>query len=302
MTTSSWRPAAGSLLALCVLLAAAPAAAQGRGNAFGHGKKGGGGVSAGPSAPAAPVVLPDGSESIPVSFFGSWLDDATTMVPGTGFMSFGIGYWRMPGYTEVDVPAFDVSVGIAKRVQVGASVPVYHASEPGGPVSRGVGDLSLSSKIQLRDPGADAGRGIGFAVLPLLGVSSTAPGPGESRMSWALPASVELRRERWRTYASTGYFSRGSVFASAALELSVAPRVWVTGTISGSRATRVSDAAAELGIVRVRTDVSGSSTFALSDSLAVYGAVGRTISRRDPTSTNLFVTGGLAIGFAAWQP
>ena len=78
--------------------------------------------------------------------FASWLDDASIIEPGSGVMSFSAGYWRMAGFSELDLPSFDVGLGIAKRVQAGASVPVYHAGAPGGPVARGLGDLYLNAR------------------------------------------------------------------------------------------------------------------------------------------------------------
>src|SRR5688500_15873431 len=138
--------------ALCGLLAQ-PAAAQGRGNAFGHAK---GSTSAGAAAPASSSGSPaaDAAGSAPdtgVRNFGAWLDDASVLAPGGGFTSFSVGYWRLSSFSEVDAPSFDVAFGLTKRVQAGASVPVYHASVPGAPAVRGIGDLYLSSKIQLRE-------------------------------------------------------------------------------------------------------------------------------------------------------
>jgi hypothetical protein len=294
-------------LSLCALLVPGPAAAQGngRGNAFGHNKRpstGGGSTSTAASSGTSSAAAEGGSPVQPqgtgIRNFGSWLDDASVMAPGSGFMSFAVGYWRMPGFTEFDVPAFDVGLGVTNRVQVGASVPVYHAGEPGGPIARGLGDMYLSSKIQLRDP-AGTGTHIGFAIVPVLEWLSVAPAEG-SRASWALPGAVELQGSGWRTYGSAGYFSRGSVFAAGALEVSVSRRAWVTGTISQSRSVKRDDLSEALGFAKGRTDVSGGLTFAASDAMALFGNVGRTLSTVDPNRAILSITGGLAVNFAAW--
>lgn len=294
------RGSAALCLLFCAVLAPLPAAAQvkGHGNAFGHGKGGAGGVTTGPSAAGAPAVQPDGTG---VRNFGSWLDDASVMTPGSGFMSFAVGYWRTPGFTEFDAPSFDIGVGLGRRVQIGASVPVYHASEPGGPIARGVGDLYLSSKIQLRDPAGGKGKRIGFAVIPVVEILSVAPATGGGRVSWALPGSIEVQRDGWRAYGSAGYFSRGSLFASGAVEFSLTDRAWVTGTISESRSNKRDDLSRALGFSKIRTDVSGGVTVAVSNTMALFGMVGRTISRQDPNSARLFITGGLSMNFAAWQ-
>jgi hypothetical protein len=301
------RPPAILALLCCLAIDVLPASAQGngRGNAYGQNKRpsGGGAVSSTSGgtgeAPAAGRLAPPILDGSGVRAFGSWLDDASVMTPGSGYASFAVSYWRLPGFTEIDVPAFDVGLAVSPRVQVGLSLPVYHASEPGGPVARGVGDLQLSSKIQLRDP-ASAHHGIGVALTPLIEVLSVAPAPGSSRIYWALPGSVELRRDGWRTYGSAGYFSRGAVFASGAVEVSVTDRMWVTGTISQSRSVKEDDLSQALGLSPVRTDVSGGTTVLVTDTFAVFGSLGRTLSRLDPNRADLFVVGGLSINFAAW--
>ena len=287
---------------VCGLLAQ-PAAAQGKGggNAFGHAKAT---ASAGATAAASSSGSTDGGTSGPrpeatgVRNFGSWLDDASVLSPGDGLLSLSSGYWRLPSVTEVDVPSFDVAFGLSKRVQAGISVPVYHASVPGGPVVRGLGDLYLNSKIQLRDPAA----GLGVAVIPLLQVLSAELVPGGGRVSWALPVSLELQRPGFRVYGSTGYFSRGSLFASAALEVPVAERVWVTGTLSQSHSVKDDAEADVLGLSKNRTDVSGGVTWAAADGLAIFGSLGRTLSTTDPNRTRIFFMGGVSIGWHVNNP
>ena len=281
------------------------ASAQGKGNAFGHAKK--------PSATAATVTASAGgpvTESGAVStgadltgtrHFASWLDDASIVEPGSGVMSFAAGYWRMAGFSELDVPSFDVGIGLTRRVQAGASVPVYHASATGGPVSRGLGDLYFNSKIQLRAPAAGPGGRIGVALVPLVQVLSASPGDGESRVSWGLPIALEMQREGWRVYGSTGYFSRGSLFASAAIELPLTERAWITGTLTQSRSLKADAGADALGLPQNRTDISGGAAWAIANTVALFGSLGRTLSRDNPTDTHLFVTGGLSVNFDAWR-
>ena len=278
---------------ICALLAQT-AAAQGRGNAFGHAK---GSASAGAAAAAssgstAPSADAGGAPETGVRNFGAWLDDASVLAPGGGFTSFSVGYWRLASFTEVDAPSFDVAFGLTKRIQAGASVPVYHASAAGAPPVRGLGDLYLSSKIQLREPSAGT---FGFAVVPLVQVLSAEPFPGSGRVSWAVPVSLEYQGTGWRTYGSTGYFSRGSLFASAAVEFAVANRTWVTGTLSQSHSIRDDATADALGLSANRTDVSGGVTWAASDAVALFGAIGRTLGRDDGSATKLFLSGGLSV-------
>jgi hypothetical protein len=270
-----------------------PLAAQGNGHAYGHAKRGGG-----PSAAAAPELqLPGGTG---VRNFGSWLDDASIMPQGTGALTLSFGYWRTPLFNEWDVPVADASIGLAPRLQFGASMPYFHASEIGGPVARGFGDLYLSAKVQLREPSA-ADRKLGFSVTPVLEVLSTAPAPGSSRTSWALPLSAEWRAKRWRTFGSAGYFSRGSLFASGALELAMIERAYLTGTLTQSHSIKRDDMSASLGYAQTRLDVNGAVSAALSDTLTVFGSVGRTLSKRDPNSATVMISGGISLSFHAWQ-
>ena len=286
------------------LCLAAPAVAQGKGHgkAFGHAK-----TTASPAPAAvttanasAPGGVPSG-ELTGVRNFAAWLDDASIVEPGSGVMSFAAGYWRLAGFSELDVPSFDVGVGLARRVQVGASVPVYHASATGGPVARGIGDMYLNAKVQLREPAAGPGGRIGVALVPLVQILSAEPALGESRASWGLPVAIEVQRSGWRLYGSTGYFSRGSLFASAAVELPVAERAWITGTLTQSHSTRADAGADALGLPSNRTDISGGVTWAAANRVALFGSIGRTLSRSHPTDTHLFLTGGVAVNFDAWR-
>lgn len=283
----------GICLSLVLTTIASPLAAQGNGHAYGHAKRGGG-----PSAAAAPALQPPGGTG--VRNFGSWLDDASIMPQGSGALTLSFGYWRTPLFNEWDVPVADASIGLAPRLQFGASMPYFHASEIGGPVARGFGDLYLSAKVQLREPSA-ADRKLGFSVTPVLEVLSTAPAPGSSRMSWALPLSAEWQAKRWRTFGSAGYFSRGSLFASGALELAMTERAYLTGTVTQSHSVKRDDLSASLGYAQTRLDVNGAISAALSDTLTVFGSVGRTLSKRDPNSATVMISGGISLSFHARQ-
>jgi hypothetical protein len=278
------------------VLAASDALAQGNGHAYGHSKNRPG-AAAQPSAAGAPELQTVGISTLS---FGSWLDDASVIPQGGGTMSVAFSYWRTPSYREVDVPVIDGGVGIAPRVQFNFNVPYYHAGDSDGTVVRGIGDMYVSTKIQLKDPSTGDHR-IGFAVTPLLEILTYAPRPDASRVSWAIPASVELRRDRWRTFGSAGYFSRGALFASGALEVALTSRTAVTGTVSRSHSIRRDELSAELGLGQSRTDVSGALSVALNPAVTAFGAVARTISKQDANSSTLAVTGGVAFVFEAWQ-
>lgn len=281
---------------------------NGRGNAKGRFK---GGPVATPSSggaaqsqPQPQTVVIDGATPVSgtgVRNFGAWLDDASVLPAGAGSISLSFGWFRSPVFREFNLPTVDGGIGMTRRVQFGFSVPYYHVNEPGGPVARGVGDLYLNAKVQLRDP-ATHDSGVGFAVIPVVEVLGSDPGPDGSRFNWALPASMEIQRQRVRVFASTGYFSRGSLFATSAAEFALSDRVWATGAITGSYSTKADMLSRSLGLSKSRADVSGSVACMVAPTIAVFGGVGRTISREDANSASLVVSGGASFTFAAWKP
>ncbi len=96
---------------------------------------------------------------------------------------------------------------------------------------------------------------------------------------------MELQRDGWRVYGSAGYFSRGAIFASAAVEKAVAENAWLTGSISQSHSMKSDDLSFALGLSKNRTDVSGGVAVRVHPRAAVFGSVGRAISR-DEASTD----------------
>lgn len=281
---------------LFVLAFASPAAAQGNGHAYGRFK---GGAAPSPSSGGAAQLQPGQPTDTAIRNFGAWLDDASLLPPGSGSVSVSFSYFRSPVFREFDVPVVDGGIGMLPRVQFGFSVPYYHANEPGGPVARGLGDLYLNAKVQLRDPAAHKS-GIGFAITPVLEVLSTDPGPEGSRYHWAVPVSMELQRRSVRAFASSGYFSRGSLFASGAIELALSERVWTTGSITRSHSTKPDDVSRSLGLSQSRTDVNGGVTVMMAPTIAAFANVGRTVSRQDANSASFVASGGVSYSFAAW--
>ena len=267
----------------------ASAQGNGRGNAFGRYKST---VSA--STNPSSAIADSSIAGTGVRNFGSWLDDASVMETGTGFVSFGFGLFKTPVYREVDLPTIDSGVAIHRRVQIGMSVPYYRANVAGAPVGRGFGDMYLSAKIQLREP---SGTRAGFGLIPMVEVLSVAPLDGGSRVTWALPASIELQRQGWRVYGSAGYFSRGAMFASGAVDVELSTRTSVNGAISQSYSIHHDDLSAALGLNKARTDVNGGITFALRPDIAIYTSVGRTISARDDNSATFTFNTGVSLGF-----
>jgi hypothetical protein len=277
-------------LVAAAVLTASHAAAQG--NSAGHGNAHHGGITAGAGADATPLPgSGNGSRT-----FGVWLDDASVAAPGGGWATVSIGYYKTDLFHEVDLPVTDAGMGFTRRVQAGFSVPVYNVTPIGGLSTAGVGDIYLHGKIQLRDPEWSLD-GVGYAIVPIVEITR-APAADESKMNWAMPLAIEGRRARWRWYASGGYFSRGSLFGAGAIERPVTSRLTVTGTLSGSFATKeLPNEVASLP--RSRADVSGGASYAMRPSWIVFGSITRTISSPEATSTHLGISGGVTLNLAA---
>lgn len=291
MRRVSFSLARGTAALVVLAMCAPPAAAQGngRGNAYGRAKR-----TVSTSAPSGGAAAAGGDASIPGTGFrnfGSWLDDASVMERG-GFVSLALSFWRTPSFREIDFPVMDGGLSLHRRVQFGLSAPYYHAAEPGAPAVRGLGDVHMSMKVQLKDPSHHRA---GVAVSPVLEVLST-PLPGDGgRVHWGLPVSVEVRRHGWRTYGTAGYFSRGALFASGAVEVPVSGRAWVTTTISQSHSMKRDDLSFALGLSKNRTDVSGALAFSVRPAMVVFGSLGRTISRQDASATSVMFTTGVSM-------
>jgi hypothetical protein len=222
------------------------------------------------------------------------------MTPGSGSLTMSMAWFRSPAYHEFDAPIGDGGIGLTSRVQFGFSVPYYHVSAPGGPVIRGIGDLYLTAKVQVREPNADHG-GFGVAVVPIVTVLSGEADIERRRTSWAAPVALELQRDGWRVFGTAGYFSQGSLFASGAIEVSPAERLTITGTLTQSHSTIDDPPDMTLVLNRTRTDIGGGAAWILRPGAAFFGSVGRTISQQDANAASLVLSGGVSFSFDAWH-
>jgi len=286
------------LVTVAVLASPALAAAQGN-SAFGHSHNGSRVTAPSSTTSSSPSSSGSGTSEGPsygvdVRNFATWLDDASVVGAGSGFVTLGFAYWRGPEFREFDLPMVESGVAIHQRVQVGMSFPYYYAGQPGGPVAKGLGNVYMTTKVQLRDPSSHP---VGWAVTPMLEVLDSAPLTGGSRVNWALPANVEFRREGWRAFGSGGYFSRGALFASGAVEAALSDRAWLMASLSQSYSTKADALTAALALPRGQTDLTGGLTVALNPMVAVYGSVGHTISNREMNAGTLNLAGGVSFNF-----
>lgn len=229
--------------------------------------------------------------------FGVWLEDATLSPAGRGWASFGIGYTSAPFGHQWDAPSMDAGVGLLPRVQVGVTAPFTKISYTDGTTDRGLGDVYLAVKLGILDPAAE-GRTFGLAVTPMVEFLSAGSVPeGGSRTNWALPLALEKRFERFRTYGTVGYFSRGAVFASGAFEVPLSEKVTATATLTHTRSLEDDPLSDAQDLSATRWDLSGGAAYFFTPQVTLYGSIGRTISNVDANASSLSVAAGMSFGF-----
>ena len=221
--------------------------------------------------------------------FGSWLDTAGVSAPGEAWVSVSSAYWRSPSLREVDAPAIGVTAGIARRTQIGVSLPYYHVTDQSGFTSRGFGASYVTTKLALSENPR-----LGVSTSPTLEILNWSS-PEIGRVNFVLPISLQTSAGATQMYGSTGYFTRGSVFASGAVEWPVTSKMTLMATMAHSYSV-VSDPVSDaLGIARHRTDGSGGAYYAASPSVVFFTSIGRTFAPVDQTSGRLAVSAGMTM-------
>jgi hypothetical protein len=225
---------------------------------------------------------------------GSWIDDASVMSPRATWMTVSTNQWKSPVGTGHDAPIVDLVRGLTPRVQVGVTLPYSRFSDGSGQTWTGLGDVYITAKVLLRSP--DATR-MGISVSPSMewATGASAVTPGSDRVHWVFPVNFELRRTAWRAYGSGGYFTRGAVFAAAALEKTLTPRVLATGTLTQSFSTSAASAADAYGLSRRRTDAGGGVAVTVSPTLMLFGSISRTLSQLEFDSSRVAVNAGVSV-------
>jgi hypothetical protein len=212
------------------------------------------------------------------------MDDANLMVPGTVWLSVSTVSWHGSGANELVFPVFDGTIGITPRVQFGASMP--RAAE-------GLGTSYYTAKISMVD---DHTRRLKVAIGPtleVLGAASMQYGPaGQSRVQWGLPVSVEIDPGTAKVYGSSGYFSPGIWYVGAGISRPLTDRVGVFASFSRAWTGGAIEAAA--GGPR-RNDLSGGGSFNLTQSIAVYGSLGRTVGTAAGNGAGTTLSVGLSL-------
>lgn len=250
-----------------------------------------------PSPKGSPATGTAGRTALPIGVvLASGLDDPDTLEPSRVNIGFSIGRWSSLDGGQTDLPAADFSVGVVPGVQFSASVPYSRAGYSDGFRNTGLGDSYFVAKFRLIDPRKHP---IGLAISPTLEVlSRTAVADttlGLSRTNFALPVSIGIDRDAFRTYGTAAYFSRGAVSLGGALERPVSDRLTLVGTVSYSHTTKTLSGSDLGDLSRSRTDAAGGLYFSVTKAVTVSGSLGRTVSRLDQNGARLTATAGISV-------
>ena len=284
-------PIVSGAVVAALLAAAVPARAQGKSQEA-HGKSGNSSASApksakgsngnindrGASPPsqvafAAPVSLSASTAATPFA----WIDNADLMSEGAVWVGVSFVRWQHAGFSEVSFPVVDAAYGISPRVQVAASVPRVQANEQFAGQQGGTGTTFVTGKFGVLN---GERRALKIAVAPTIEILSQAAlqwmPPGEHRVQWGVPASVQLDRGVARVYGSTGYFSPGIWYAGAGVGTSLSARL--AATLSLSRAWTTSALSDTFLQSSARNDISAGLSMDVAPHIGLFGSLGRTFN------------------------
>ena len=293
--------AASALVALAALVATSPVMAQtgtgtgGRGTGTGTGTRGTGTTtttSGGESRGTAPSrsTLPSSALTSSIASPFAWLDDGRILPPATVTLAVSTLHWQGTGVSEVDAPVTSIAAGVAPRVQLGASIPhIIGNADPTGAVG-GLGSLFFYGKVGLLGDDSPIKVAVAPTIMVLGDGAAQALAANESRTQFGLPVSVEFDAGPTRIYAGTGFFTRGIRFAGGGIAVRAASRLGLSMSLSHSWTT-----ADLLGVVADRTEVTGTASYSIASSLALFGSVGQTIATTDQNGAGTTVSGGISV-------
>jgi hypothetical protein len=220
----------------------------------------------------------------------AWLDDGRILPPATVSVAVSTLHWQGTDISEVDVPVTSIAAGIAPRVQLGASIPhIIGSADPTGAVG-GLGSLYFYGKVGLLGDDSPIKLDVAPTIEVLSDGAAQTLAAGESRTQFGLPVSVEFDTGPARLYAGAGFFTRGIRFAGGGVSLRASSKVGVSVSLSHSWTT--SDL---VGVVADRTEATGSVSYSIANSVALFGSIGQTIATTDQNGAGTTVSGGVSV-------
>jgi hypothetical protein len=114
----------GAVALLCGTIVTT-AAAQGKSGSAPEKNHGGGAAAAAagtlsPATSTRATAAPSTSASSAL-YYGSWLDDASIMAPGSGWLGASTALWKASTGRQIDAPVMMGAIGLARRAQIGGS-------------------------------------------------------------------------------------------------------------------------------------------------------------------------------------
>jgi hypothetical protein len=201
--------------------------------------------------------------------------------------------WQGTDASEVDVPVVDAAVGLARRVQLAASVPRAMAdADPSGSAG-GIGTSYFSAKIAVLTTAKPLMK---LSVAPTLEVlGSGVLTPDQGRAHFGLPVSIEVARGAARLYGSGGYFSRGVWFTGVGVGVAASDRVF--SSFGYSRSWRTTDAVDVPVADRARNEVTGAVSYAITPNVSLFGSIATTIATLDENGAGTTLGAGVSFFF-----
>lgn len=233
-----------------------------------------------------------------VATLAFFLDSTDTLEPGTVWLTNIITYRKAPAGKELDIPAFGLSFGLSRRVQVDFSIPYFRTQYGSAFRMNGLGDKFVSAKVRVLDADSHA-FGLAFEpILEILGKASLAAGDlGPKKYNIALPIILQKNFSRFNLYGETGYITRGAVFAGLGGDAAVFRRLGATANVLYSRATRFNELSREFGLLRSRVDANIGLYYVFHPRFSAFASAGRTLSQMDAISTSYILNLGINVNF-----
>jgi hypothetical protein len=238
-----------------------------------------------PSPPPSSTVSSPATAGIATATPFAWLDDASVMARGNVWLGVSMVHWRGSGLSQSIVPVIDGAVGLAPRLQLGASVPR---------VAGGLGTTFVSAKIGVL---SERSSGLSVAVAPTLQIlGEMEVSPPQRRAQWGLPVSVQVDYANARLYGSSGYFSPGIWYAGVGASRSLTARAGLS--FSFSRAWTVGSSLESMVQRPRRNEVSGGASFDLNRNTALFGSLGQTLGTSEESGGGTTLSFGMSVSAA----
>lgn len=261
-----------------------------------------------PGGPRPPLPITDPSGSLAgdphnrLQAPTALLDDYDGLPPGTLSITTGGGYAKVPVGFDATVPSFDLAFGLTRRISLHYSSGYVQSAYESFRITA-MGDAYVSGKIVLLREKKHR-PGVAFEpVLEILGRPSLAENLlAPSKVNGAFGGIVGKEfYDTIRIYNHSGYFTRGIMFSSTALDVTRFSHFTPTAFANVGSLTKGRDLAASLQLNVSRVDVGGGLGFAISKRVSVFGSVGRSVGRRDNNSNVISVNGGISYTWNPWS-